>query len=218
MISRLHYITQDIPGYSAARLVEAACAGGVKWVQLRLKNAPYETWKQEALTTLTICRQYGARLIINDNVALAQEIGADGVHVGKLDMPPAQARQILGAGFIIGSTANTFEDIRNHAAAGVNYIGLGPYRFTATKEKLSPILGLAGYTTVLQQCREANISLPIIAIGGLTLQEVAPLLRAGVHGIAVSSAIAKSENKQAAISGFLKALAGVPLPLESPTL
>jgi thiamine-phosphate pyrophosphorylase len=214
MIAPLQYITQDIPGCSAAMLVEAACASGVEWVQLRLKNKPYETWKKEALNSLTICRHYGARLIINDNVVLAQEIGADGVHVGRLDMPPAQARQILGPGFIIGATANTFDDIRDHAAAGVDYIGLGPYRFTATKEDLSPLLGLEGYTCLMHQCRESDISLPIIAIGGITLPDVGPLLGAGVQGIAVSSALSKSENKKAAVSGFLTALAEAQKPLK----
>ncbi|WP_051359957.1 thiamine phosphate synthase [Adhaeribacter aquaticus] len=215
MISKLHYITQDIPGFSHAQLAEAACAGGVNWVQLRLKNKPAADWKKEAFAIQVICRQYNAKLIINDNVALAQEIGADGVHLGKQDMSTTQAREILGPDFIIGGTANTFEDIQMHVAAGVNYIGLGPFRFTATKENLSSILGLEGYASILKQCQKANITIPIIAIGGLILADIRALLGTGVYGIAVSSAIAKNENISAAAKAFIKALAPAPLPLES---
>jgi thiamine-phosphate pyrophosphorylase len=190
MISRLHYITQALPGYSHAQLAAQACAGGVTWVQLRLKHASPAEWHQQALATQSVCRQYGARFILNDNVDLAREIDADGVHLGKTDMPPAQARQLLGPEKIIGGTANTLADIEALAAAGVDYIGLGPFRFTATKENLSPVLGLAGYQDMLAQCR--HLQLPIIAIGGLTAAEVLPLTQAGVYGLAVSTAISKS--------------------------
>jgi thiamine-phosphate pyrophosphorylase len=198
MISRLHYITQAIAGQTHAQLAALACAGGVGWVQLRLKQASAADWKQEALNTQAICRQYGARLIINDNVALAREINADGVHLGKTDMPPAQARQLLGPGKIIGGTANTMADIAALAGTGVDYIGLGPFRFTPTKENLSPVLGLTGYREILDQCRKQNITLPLIAIGGLTRGDVAPLLQAGVFGLAFSAAINKSVNPIAA--------------------
>ncbi|ALJ01587.1 hypothetical protein DC20_19565 [Rufibacter tibetensis] len=199
-------MTQDIPGFTHAELTEKACVGGVKWVQLRLKNASPEHWKQEALNTLAVCRAYGAKLLINDNVALAQEIGADGVHLGLDDLPTKKAREILGLGMIIGGTANTFEDIQLHAAAGVDYVGVGPFRFTSTKEKLSPILGLLGYQQLLEQCRAAGIFLPVIAIGGVTGTDVPSLFEAGVHGIAVSSAINKNENGAASAQALLQVL------------
>lgn len=203
-ISRLHYITQALPGYTHAQLAARACAGGVNWVQLRLKQASAAEWQQEAQDTLAVCRQYGARLIINDNVALAREIDADGVHLGKTDMPPAQARQLLGPGKIIGGTANTLADMEALAAAGVDYIGLGPYRFTPTKANLSPVLGLAGYQQLLEQCR--HLQLPIIAIGGITPADVAPLTQAGVYGLAVSAAINKSADPVAAARQLAEAL------------
>jgi len=215
MISRLHYITQDIPGLTHDQLAEAACTGGVNWVQLRLKNKPTAEWEIEAQKTKAVCRQYSATFIINDNVKLAQQIKADGVHLGKQDMSTAQAREILGPDFIIGGTANTFEDIQLHVAAGVNYIGLGPFRFTSTKDNLSPILGLEGYARILQQCRAAHITVPIIAIGGLTISDIPALLATGVHGIAVASAIARSENIKATASAFVEALNAAILPLEN---
>lgn len=215
MISRLHYITQALPDRSHAQLAAQACQGGVDWVQLRLKGASAEEWATQARETLAVCRQYGARLIINDQVALARDIDADGVHLGKTDMPPAQARQLLGPGKIIGGTANTWGDICGLARAGVDYIGLGPFRFTPTKENLSPVLGLAGYRLVLDQCRQAGLDLPILAIGGITADDVWPLISEGLHGLAVSAAISKSTNPAAAASNLLQQIAGAVSPKPS---
>jgi thiamine-phosphate pyrophosphorylase len=202
-ISNLHYITT---GPEAA---ERACQGGVRWVQLRVKNQPYASWKQLALDTQAVCRRYGATLIINDNPALALEIGAHGVHLGQQDMPPAEARALLGSTFIIGGTTNTFADIQGLAAAGVDYVGLGPFRFTRTKEKLSPILGLAGYANILDRCRAAELTVPVIGIGGITLADVGPLLGTGLHGVAVSGAIGEADAPAEAARAFIRSLSPV---------
>ena len=199
-ISTLHYIT------TTPEAAELACQGGVRWVQLRVKNQPCAIWKQLALETQAVTRRYGATLLINDNPRLAQEIGADGVHVGQADMPPAEARQMLGAKLIIGGTANTFADVQRHAAAGVDYVGLGPFRFTSTKEKLSPILGLAGYTDIMRQCRAAGLTVPVIGIGGITLADVPALLATGLHGVAVSGAIGAAAKPAAAAAHFVELL------------
>lgn len=182
-INNLHYIT------TTAQAAELACRGGVRWVQLRVKNLPAAEWQQRALDVQAVCRYQGATLIINDNPQLALEIGADGVHLGKQDMAPAEARALLGPDVIIGGTANTFADIEGLVAAGVDYIGLGPFRFTTTKEKLSPILGLAGYAELLAQCRAAGFATPVVGIGGVELADVPALLATGLHGVAVSGAI-----------------------------
>jgi len=202
-ISTLHYITTN------PEAAELACQGGVRWVQLRVKNQPHAAWKHLALDTQAVCRHHGATLLINDNPRLAQEIGADGVHVGQADMPPAEAREMLGTKFIIGGTANTFADVQRLAAAGVDYVGLGPFRFTPTKENLSPVLGLAGYADIVRQCRTAGLAVPIIAIGGITLADVEALLAAGLHGVAISGAIGNAENPTAAASLFTSKLAAV---------
>ena len=202
MISKLHYITQEIVGKTHAQLAEEACQNGVRWVQLRLKNKSEEEWKTIAIETLAVCKKHGAKLIINDNVVLAKEIGADGVHLGKRDMSPVEARKILGSNFIIGGTANTFEDVKSHTAAGVDYIGLGPFRFTATKEKLSPVLGLQGYSTIMRQCRRVQISIPVIAIGGIIPEDVEEIIGTGIYGVAIAGAIANAENKSEVISKF----------------
>ncbi|MCJ8165134.1 thiamine phosphate synthase [Pontibacter sp. E15-1] len=202
MISKLHYITQQQPGFTHAMAAEAACRAGVDWLQLRVKGQPDAVWKDQALQTKAICRHYGCTFILNDNAALAAEVDADGVHLGQQDMPPVEARALLGPNKIIGGTANTFADIERLAAQGVDYIGLGPFRFTRTKQNLSPILGLEGYTALLRQCREAGILIPIIAIGGIEVSDLPQLLSTGVHGVAVSSAIAQATDRSDAVANF----------------
>ncbi|WP_020601346.1 thiamine phosphate synthase [Spirosoma spitsbergense] len=203
-IRTLHYIA------TRPEQAEIACRAGVDWVQLRLKNRTYADWKTVALEILAVCRQYNARLIINDNPHLAGEIGADGVHLGQEDMPVREARALLGPGVIIGGTANTADTIVAHQRDGVDYVGLGPFRFTATKEKLSPILGLAGYRRVLLAVQQQAVTLPIIAIGGITLADVSELIRAGLHGIAVSSAITDAPDPAAQTRLFLSQLTLAP--------
>jgi thiamine-phosphate pyrophosphorylase len=202
VISHLHYITQDVVGMSHPELVSRACGAGIDWVQLRVKNKSYNELLDIALKTEMICRQHHAKLIINDNVNIAKIVKADGVHLGKTDMDPKEARALLGNNFIIGGTANTFEDIEKLAKARVDYIGLGPFRFTATKENLSPILGLEGYTKIIEECRKNEITIPIIAIGGIKVEDVKPLIEKGVYGIAISSGINKAENITEAVKRF----------------
>jgi thiamine-phosphate pyrophosphorylase len=205
-VSRLHYITQDIGNATHVALVEDACKAGLDWIQLRLKNKSYEEWKIIAEEALAICRKYNAKLIINDNVALAKEINADGVHLGKQDMSVSKAREILGLDFIIGGTANTFEDVKLHAASGADYIGLGPFRFTSTKQNLSPILGLDRYQIISNLCKQENIHIPIIAIGGIVASDVESILNTGVYGVAAASAITHSENKIETVKEFMNKL------------
>jgi thiamine-phosphate pyrophosphorylase len=194
MISHLHYITQDIEGVPHQELTLNACIAGIDWVQLRVKNRSYNEWLDIAHKTEMICRKYHAKLIVNDNVVIAKAIKADGVHLGKSDMSPREARQELGSNAIIGGTANSFEDIKLLSDEGVDYIGLGPFRFTTTKENLSPVLGLEGYKKIIEHCKKNGISIPIIAIGGIKLEDIKPISETGVYGIAVASAISAAPN------------------------
>jgi thiamine-phosphate pyrophosphorylase len=197
-ISRLHYITAN-PAHA-----EKACTGGVDWIQLRVKNKSEEEWKAIAQEAKRICKMHNAKLIINDSVKLAKIIGADGLHLGKEDMPADEARKLLGPDFIIGGTANTFEDIQRLAALKVDYIGLGPFRFTQTKKNLSPLLGLHGYKELIKQCAIENITVPVIAIGGIQLNDVNNIMETGVHGIAVSSAISEPGDIALAATAFIE--------------
>ena len=180
---------------SSAEQAAAACSGGVKWIQLRLKQVEYAHYKTIALAVQQVCKQYGAVFIIDDNVELVFDIKADGVHIGKEDMPITDARKLLGNNYMIGCTANTIDDIIILSDSTADYIGLGPFRFTTTKQKLSPILGLEGYKTIFKKLKKLNTRVPpVIGIGGVEIEDMAPLLYTGLYGIAVSGAIVKEKN------------------------
>ena len=190
----LQFITHETNRYNTLESAIMALEGGCKWIQLRMKEAPLEAIEQVALKLKPLCKEHEAILIIDDHVELARKLEVDGVHLGKTDMPVAQARSILGEGFIIGGTANNFEDVLMHYRAGADYVGVGPYRFTRTKKNLSPVLGAEGYATLIKQMKEAGISLPIVAIGGITNEDIPELLQLGVNGIALSGSILQAEN------------------------
>lgn len=190
----LQFITHYTDTYSYYDSARMALEGGCRWIQLRMKDASPEEIEQEALRIQALCRKYNATFIIDDQVELVKKLHADGVHLGKNDMPIAEARRLLGPDFIIGGTANTFEDVCKHYEAGANYIGCGPFRFTTTKKNLSPILGLEGYRDIVTRMREANISLPIVAIGGITREDIPAILETGVTGIALSGTILRADN------------------------
>ena len=142
-----------------------------------------------AIQVKAMCKELGATFIIDDHVGLVKEIGADGVHLGKNDMPIADARKLRGKDFIIGATANTIDDVRVNYAAGADYIGCGPFRFTETKKNLSPVLGLEGYKDILRCMKEENINIPVVAIGGITAEDIPQIKQAGVDGIALSGSV-----------------------------
>lgn len=190
----LQFITHQTEIYSYLESASMALEGGCRWIQLRMKEASIEDVEAIAQQLKPLCASYQAILILDDHVELAKKLEVDGVHLGKMDMPIAKARQMLGETFIIGGTANTFEDARMHAAAGADYLGIGPFRFTTTKKNLSPVLGLEGYASILSQMRAAGIDLPVVAIGGITCQDIPAIMQTGVNGIALSGTILQAEN------------------------
>jgi len=195
MPDRLQYISQGNTVTEQIANIQSALAGGCSWIQLRFKNASAEMLRQLAFEVKDMCCLHNARLIINDHVPLALETGADGVHLGLTDMPVAAARKIIGPHKLIGGTANTLDQVLQRIDEGCDYIGLGPYRFTTTKEKLSPVLGVEGYRNILQQLPEGTTP-PIYAIGGILPEDIAGLIAAGLYGIAVSGLITNAAKKQ----------------------
>lgn len=203
-ISRLQLITQDdVAGYTQTKLAEEACKAGIDWVQLRVKGKSEQEWKAIALDVKKICDTYNARLIINDNAKLAKEVGAAGVHLGKKDMPIKEARKLLGHHYIIGGSANDIMDIVDLVEAGADYIGLGPFWFTTTKEKLSPVLGLKGYRKIVDACVKHHITTPIIAIGGIKLNDVKDIMSMGIYGVAIASSINAAFDKGGKAKEFI---------------
>ena len=206
--NRLMLITNQTESLTAYRQAELFIQGGGRWVQLRCKeNLDLETARQ----LVGLCHAHEALLCVDDNVEIALESGADAVHLGKNDLPVREAwrwvkMQRDPAEFIIGATANTFDDLRNAVAQGADYIGLGPFRFTATKKNLSPMLGLDGYRQILTECRQAGITVPVFAIGGIEPDDIPAILETGVHGIAISGAIVNAPRPDVATRKFLDSL------------
>ncbi|MCM1109609.1 MAG: thiamine phosphate synthase [Clostridium sp.] len=189
---RLQFISDGDSRETQVAGIRDALAGGCRWIQLRMKGAPENAVREVGREVAEICRENGATLILDDHVGLVRELGADGVHLGRQDMPVADARRILGPGKIIGATANTEDDIVAAAGAGADYIGLGPLRFTTTKQNLSPVLGYEGYRRIISSVRRRGIGLPVVAIGGIVPEDIAPLMGAEASGIAVSGTILRA--------------------------
>ena len=185
----IQFISHQNERFTYLQGIAKALAQGCRWIQLRMKDADEELLYNTALEAQRMCKEYGATFIIDDHVGLAKRIHADGVHLGRNDMPIAEARALLGNDYIIGGTANTIEDVRNHWRDGADYIGCGPFRFTTTKKNLSPILGLEGYRKIVAQMKDEGLDIPIVAIGGITFDDIPEIMATGVTGIAMSGGI-----------------------------
>ena len=188
----IQFISHYNERYGYLDSVRMALEGGCRWIQLRVKDATDDQVRPMAVEALRMCREAGATFIIDDRVELVRELGADGVHLGLKDMPVAEARRILGDRFIIGGTANTFDQARAHYEASANYIGCGPFRFTTTKKNLAPILGLEGYRSIMEMMREHGIDIPVVAIGGIEVSDIPSILATGVSGIALSGVVLRA--------------------------
>ena len=202
-ISKLQYITNGQTEEEILMEIREVVDSGVDWVQLRIKSSEMPFF-QIAERAREICQDI--TFIINDKVDIAKQIDADGVHLGKDDMPVDKARQILGNDKIIGGTANDLADCLNLQLKGADYIGLGPYRFTKTKKKLSPVLGIEGYQKIVPKEEKYgwqlnSMNLPVLAIGGIQLEDIDDLMnKTGVHGIALSGLIYTAEDKKEMVS------------------
>ncbi|WP_282117966.1 thiamine phosphate synthase [Maribacter aquivivus] len=202
MIPTLHYISQGSTPKEHLENIQKACSSGAELVQFRLKNQPEKVVLETAQRAREITAKFQALLIINDHYKIAAAIKADGVHLGKLDSCPTTARKELASWQLIGGTANTLENCKTLIHKKVDYIGLGPFRFTKTKENLSPVLGINGYLTILEELKKA---IPVIAIGGIVIDDVSALMKTGIHGIAVSGEITRNFNS---IPDFKKRING----------
>lgn len=205
-MEKLQFITDGIDADETTRQALAAIEGGCRWVQIRMKDADDAEVLDAARHIIPFARKHGATVVLDDRVHLVAESGADGVHIGKEDMPPAEARRILGTDKIIGVTVNSLEDILSVDKRLIDYMGMGPFRFTTTKKKLAATLGIDGYQRILSDARNRGFDTPVVAIGGITLGDVPELMTTGINGIAVSGAISRAENPTEATRHFMELL------------
>lgn len=190
----VQFISHFTQKYGYIDSIRLALEGGCRWIQLRVKDMTDSEVLPMAIVAQKLCKQYSATFIIDDRVEMVKQIKAHGVHLGKNDMPIAEARKILGNDFIIGGTANTFDDVMAHYKASANYIGCGPFRFTTTKKNLAPILGLDGYRNIVALMKQNLISIPIVAIGGIEQDDIPDIMQTGVSGVALSGVVLRADD------------------------
>ncbi|WP_175621263.1 thiamine phosphate synthase [Chryseobacterium schmidteae] len=189
-MEKLQYISQGFTIEDQELNIRKAIDNGVKWIQVRWKNASENELIKLCEVSKKICSDNQTVCIINDHVQIAKDIDADGIHLGLKDTSIDIARQILGENKIIGGTANSIFDVLQRMNESCDYIGLGPLRFTSTKEQLSPILGFEGYEKIIQDLKEKGLEIPkIFAIGGVVLKDIDLLQQIGIYGVAVSGQI-----------------------------
>ena len=198
--------TSWLRGQTLAQQVEAALQGGATMVQLREKELEGEALEQEAREILAVCRKYGVPLLINDDVMLAKKIGAEGVHVGQSDMAAAEARSILGPDAIIGVTARTIEQAQAAEKAGADYLGSGAVFGTSTKKDAKPL-----DPAYFQQICE-SVSIPVVAIGGITANNIRQLEGRKMSGFAIVSGIFAAQDVEAQTKKLWKAAQELCLP------
>lgn len=205
-MKQLQFISHFNGRYGYLDGIRLALEGGCRWVQLRMKDASAEEILACAKQAAPLCRSYDAVFLLDDHVELVERCGADGVHLGKHDLPVDEARAILGPELIIGGTANTLEDVLRLHRQGADYIGCGPFRFTTTKKQLSPVLGLEGYRSIVSGMREHGVDIPIVGIGGITPEDIDALMETGLDGIALSGTILGAEDPVAQTELIIKKL------------
>jgi thiamine-phosphate pyrophosphorylase len=200
-VGRLHVITDSRAGLDTLALAVAALDAGAPVIQLRAKGLPDRELYEVASRVVRESRARGARCIVNDRVDIALAAGADGVHVGADDLPVHVARGLFGEGRVLGATARDPETARRHEAAGATYLGVGPAYGTTSKDGLPPPLGPDGIARIA-----AAVSIPVIAVAGITADRVPELIAAGAYGVAVISAVSKADDPRAATEELLAAL------------
>ena len=203
MLPKVYPITdRTITGLSHAEQARRLIAGGATLIQLREKSRDVAEWFSDAVETAEICRSNAVALIINDRVDVALAIDAAGVHLGQSDLPPGEARGLLGEGKIIGYSTHTLEQVREAITQPVDHIGFGPIFPTSSKNDADPVVGL-------ESLREAVIvagDLPVVAIGGIDAANLVQTFAAGASSVAIISAILKQPNDIAAVYSSLNSI------------
>ncbi|MGM9846652.1 MAG: thiamine phosphate synthase [Muribaculaceae bacterium] len=198
---RLYFITNSNTAEGTVNQAKAAIDAGCRCVQIRMKDAPSEAVAEVTVEVAEYAKPFGCNVIVDDHVEIAAKGIADGVHIGKNDMNPQDARKILGDLPILGYTANSIEDIHSAKGLPIDYLGIGPLRETTTKKNAAAPLGLSTYQNLK---KDTDYAVPYVAIGSVDISDIQPLMKAGAMGVAVSAAIAKANDPTAATKELVK--------------
>jgi len=206
-ISKLHYLTQDLPDRSHVNQVQIACEAGANWIQYRCFSKQREDLLNELELISSICDDWGATLIITDHIHLLNDADIQGVHIEDMQADFSAIRNTIGEDKTLGASANTIDDIIRIAESGVvDYIGCGPLRETLTKPNNYSLLGFEGYRNIANKMKKLGIDIPLLAVGGVVVADIDSLVTAGVYGVAVSAAVNLAENPAKAFKDFYKKL------------
>ncbi len=204
-ISKFHYLTQDLPHRSHIEQTEIACKAGANWIQYRCFTKNEDDLIQELHQVASICDDWGATLILTDHYQLLDKVDAQGVHLENMQADLTLVRNIISDEKTLGASANTIEDINRINASGVvDYIGCGPFAHTNTKPNDYPVLGIDGYKIIVEKMRNENLDIPVLAVGGVAIDDVSKLLATGVYGIAVSAAVNLAPDAGASLKEFYR--------------
>lgn len=203
---RLMFITHPNNQNSLQEQLEGYVKGGGRLLQVRLKGVPKEELRRVVDRIVRVMDDLGGSVIVNDNWEVALATNAWGVHIGQKDGDPIKVRKLIGDNMVLGVTVNTVQQLLALKDAPIDYVGLGPFRFTRTKENLASILGLEGIRQAVTEARDAGVTHPIFVIGGVESIDVRPLLSLGVHGVAVSGSIASATDPAFATQKFLESI------------
>lgn len=201
-IEKLHFITHDIHQHSHIEQVQIACGAGAKWVQYRCLTKNDVELLEDINAIAEICDDWGATLIVTDHIHLNGKADIQGFHIEDMDADFVKLREQLGEAITIGGSSNTLEGLIRLAEEGADYAGFGPFYTTTTKPNNAPLLGVEGYQAAMQVLKEKSIDLPVLAVGGITLSDVDPLMNTGIFGIAVSASINQAEDMREAYLDF----------------
>lgn len=198
-IEKFHFITHDIDQHTHVEQARIACEAGAKWIQYRCLSKNDEELLNDINAIAEICDDWGATLIVTDHIHLNGKADIQGFHIEDMDADFTTIRALLGEAVTIGGSANTLEGLKRLAQEGADYAGFGPFHDTTTKPNDLPLLGIAGYQIAMQQM---EVEFPVLAVGGITLEDIDSLMHTGIFGIAASSAINQAENMREAYLSF----------------
>ena len=201
-ISKLHYLTQDLENISHLEQVEIACQAGCKWIQYRCLTKSEEEMLTELHPIASVCDDWGATLIVTNHYQLLPLADIQGVHIEDMTADLKIIREQIGEDKTLGASASNFEQIKNHIQNTADYVGCGPFAHTDTKPNDNEHWGIKGYLEIIEKLKEKNLEIPLIAAGGVKQKDIKALLETGIHGVAVSAAINKTENPAQAYKEF----------------
>jgi len=204
-ISKFHYLTQDLPHRSHVEQTAIACKAGANWIQYRCLSKPDAELVEELHQVASICDDWGATLILTNHYHLLNQVDAQGVHLENMKADFIKIREIISDEKTLGASANTFEDIqRIYSSGAVDYIGCGPFTQTKTKANDYPLLGINGYVELVAKMKNSGIDIPVLAVGGINIEDAEQLLKTGIHGIAVSASVNLADEPAEAFKSIYK--------------